>query len=539
MGSAVLDLMGSPVNGTGEVPGILFHRPRRKHIGFADVLTEDFRSNDRKEAQGTFLQTVIPKQLAFPIGRFRQLFPVSVIGHGGNPQPPFIQLLTVGIPVIVGKANHPAARVHFRLRALIVELLTVVEKDNGFVPPQILGLAIEHTDGFDKTKSPDIIRCYLRGAVGTHPQGFHHSGGGNDVPGGDGGAVIQFEGSGFAGFRNNSANPAFHPPLSSEFTEALEECPDDDAHPLQGTPEAFLEERFPHDDKLVPIDVIFTGAAVVKYRAEKHLREERFPQDRGHPLAGGLRRGVEVEFVVLQNCPAESPEVIDVGGKRLFHFRFEHREIVGEAEIDVWKGDPAAHLGSKVEIFPTQAQLPQKLAQRCSFDARFDIIGDGVQADIKAPSVKRIKTVQPAGRIVPLDDEDGAVIHGEADTGGEAGHAAADDDYVKMLGVFVHCGPVGRDPATCLRVDGVELRREVFRTAVEGGELRVILLRDFDPVLLAKLHDDIEEIHGVEVKLVAQAHIRLYVGQIFVGCDLSDDVENDLLALFLGHIQRS
>jgi hypothetical protein len=54
-------------------------------------------------------------------------------------------------------------------------------------------------------------------------------------------------------------------------------------------------------------------------------------------------------------------------------------------------------------------------------------------------------------------------------------------------------------------------------------------------VALPKLHHDIKEIHAIELKLVAEAHFWLHVREIFVGCDICDDIEHDFLAFFFGH----
>ena len=56
-------------------------------------------------------------------------------------------------------------------------------------------------------------------------------------------------------------------------------------------------------------------------------------------------------------------------------------------------------------------------------------------------------------------------------------------------------------------------------------------------MLLAKLHHDVEEVHRVEVQLVAQAHLGLHIAEILVGSNLLDDFEHNLLNVVLGHFE--
>ena len=84
----------------------------------------------------------------------------------------------------------------------------------------------------------------------------------------------------------------------------------------------------------------------------------------------------------------------------------------------------------------------------------------------------------------------------------------------------------------------VKLGSQVGCAAVERCELRVIRLGDFDVVLLAELHDDVEEVHGVEVQLVAEIDLRLYVGSVFIGSDFVNDVDYDLFYLIFCHAEN-
>jgi hypothetical protein len=111
-----------------------------------------------------------------------------------------------------------------------------------------------------------------------------------------------------------------------------------------------------------------------------------------------------------------------------------------------------------------------------------------------------------------------------------------------MLGAWAEKRP-GRDSRPELQGDRRsalggerdELGCQVLGAAVERGEVLVIGLGDFDAVALAKLHDDIEEIHTIELKLIAEADFRFHIRKVFVGRDISDDVEYDLFAFVFGH----
>ena len=53
-----------------------------------------------------------------------------------------------------------------------------------------------------------------------------------------------------------------------------------------------------------------------------------------------------------------------------------------------------------------------------------------------------------------------------------------------------------------------------------------VLLGDLDAVALAELHDDVQEVHGVQVQLIPQPHLRLHAVQVLVRGDVRDDLED-------------
>ena len=84
----------------------------------------------------------------------------------------------------------------------------------------------------------------------------------------------------------------------------------------------------------------------------------------------------------------------------------------------------------------------------------------------------------------------------------------------------------------------VKLGSQVSRAGVEGCELRVVRFWHFDVMLLAELHDDVEEVHGIEVKLIAEFNLRLDVGSVFIGRDFCDDIDDDLFYLIFCHFKN-
>ena len=73
----------------------------------------------------------------------------------------------------------------------------------------------------------------------------------------------------------------------------------------------------------------------------------------------------------------------------------------------------------------------------------------------------------------------------------------------------------------------VKLGSQVCCAAFERCELRVVRLWHFDAVLLAELHHDIEEVHRIEVQLLAEFDLRLDVGGVFIGRDFCDDIDDE------------
>lgn len=84
----------------------------------------------------------------------------------------------------------------------------------------------------------------------------------------------------------------------------------------------------------------------------------------------------------------------------------------------------------------------------------------------------------------------------------------------------------------------VELGSQVSRAGIERCELRVVRLWHFDVMLLAELHDDVEEVHRIEVKLLAEFDLWLDVGSVLIGRDFCDDIDDDLFYLIFCHFKN-
>ena len=80
-----------------------------------------------------------------------------------------------------------------------------------------------------------------------------------------------------------------------------------------------------------------------------------------------------------------------------------------------------------------------------------------------------------------------------------------------------------------LALDVLHQRLEVRHRAVHAGQVDVVVLGNLDAVALAELHDDVEEVHAVELELLAERHVVLQLRQVFVGSDVAQDIENLLL----------
>src|SRR5687768_3470256 len=92
---------------------------------------------------------------------------------------------------------------------------------------------------------------------------------------------------------------------------------------------------------------------------------------------------------------------------------------------------------------------------------------------------------------------------------------------------------------TSLLLDNVfQLRLQVGDRAGEAGELLVILFGDLDAVPLAELHHDVEEVHAVQLKLLAKGPFIDEAGEVFIGGNVRQNIEDFLADFRTSHQAR-
>lgn len=76
---------------------------------------------------------------------------------------------------------------------------------------------------------------------------------------------------------------------------------------------------------------------------------------------------------------------------------------------------------------------------------------------------------------------------------------------------------------------------QVCHATGHGDEVFVVLFWNFQVVAFAKFHDDVEEVHGIEIELIPQLLIIVNVAQIFIGSDIRKYVQYRRSNFFFGH----
>jgi hypothetical protein len=80
-----------------------------------------------------------------------------------------------------------------------------------------------------------------------------------------------------------------------------------------------------------------------------------------------------------------------------------------------------------------------------------------------------------------------------------------------------------------------QLWLEIVDAAVEGNEFWVFIFGDFNTVLFSQFHDDVEEVHGIEVELISECDTRINVRAVVVGKNVFDDIHYGLANFFTCH----
>ena len=148
----------------------------------------------------------------------------------------------------------------------------------------------------------------------------------------------------------------------------------------------------------------------------------------------GLKRG----FIQPRNPGVERDETVD--GLRKFPGDISQQGIVVVVQPQVLPRHrhARAELRTEVELLAADAQLAHQLDQGRPFDSFRHPVGQRMETDVVLPLAAGIEGIEPAGGVVPLEHQDLATEHPQADRGGEAGHASTDDDGVVMGGGAGH-----------------------------------------------------------------------------------------------------
>ena len=79
------------------------------------------------------------------------------------------------------------------------------------------------------------------------------------------------------------------------------------------------------------------------------------------------------------------------------------------------------------------------------------------------------------------------------------------------------------------------MRCKVVDAAVQRGHLGVIRFGDFYFEFLVKPNDEVQEVHGIDVELVANSQFRLNLRQVGLRSNLTKDAKNRFFDLVLRH----
>ena len=215
-------------------------------------------------------------------------------------------------------------------------------------------------------------------------------------------------------------------------TATVDEQTNDLADTDERTRKALLEQGTPHDRELRDLDVVLDRATVKTSREQQHVAQERITEAFIQQRAGRAPRRLQGRLIQARQMGIQCPEAIDGTGEFAGDIRLEIREAIVHAQVPAGHGDAGAHLGTKVELFPANAELAHQLDQRGPLRPLGHPIGEGVQAYVVLALPAGVKGVQATRGVMPLEDEDLLPEHPKAHGGREAGHAGADDDRIVM-----------------------------------------------------------------------------------------------------------
>ena len=205
---------------------------------------------------------------------------------------------------------------------------------------------------------------------------------------------------------------AFHAKLAAAFAIALDQFSDDPPHALPRPSETLKVNALEHGHELRVVHVVLLGVAVVHQGAQQHIDECVIAEELRQHAARGRRLNAQVEIIVGLDVLDEPQEVVRLSRKLAGDFVDQQLYVVIEANSPAGKTDGGVALFAEVQSVAGDAELAEQLGQRRVPHIGPDIVRQGVQADVKSATVKRIKRIQPAEVVVSLDDTNTTVEHG-------------------------------------------------------------------------------------------------------------------------------
>ena len=158
--------------------------------------------------------------------------------------------------------------------------------------------------------------------------------------------------------------------------------------------------------------------------------EPTSPPDIERALAGAHAAFLEwrtrpfAERAVLMHAAAQQLRA-DKSGYAATMTREMGKPIV-QAEAEVEKcAVTCDYYADHAEVF-----LAEQPRERPALGALRRDVGEGVEADVVVAAAESVKAVEAADRGVTLHDADALIVVGQANAGGKAAHAGADDESV-------------------------------------------------------------------------------------------------------------
>ena len=148
--------------------------------------------------------------------------------------------------------------------------------------------------------------------------------------------------------------------------------------------------------------------------------------------------GLKSGFIQPRNPSVERDELVDGFREFAGDVRQQGFVVVIQTQVLASHGHARPELGTEIELLAADAQLAHQLDQRRTLRAFRHPVGQRVQADVVLPLTTGVEGIEPARGVVPLEHQDLATEHSQADRGGEARHTSTDDDGVVMGGGAGH-----------------------------------------------------------------------------------------------------